>query len=122
MISTLLLVILTVLLPPVGVFCVAGCGADVIINICLTLLGYFPGHIHAFYILYIFYSRKEQQQQVSSQQGGNYPSQQNFRPAPGIYSTKVQSGGFASSSRRSGRGGRGGGYGTIAAAPPHPPN
>ncbi|EMF12292.1 UPF0057-domain-containing protein [Sphaerulina musiva SO2202] len=119
MISTLLLVILTVLLPPVGVYCVAGCGADVLINICLTLLGYFPGHIHAFYILYIFYSRKEQQQQASSQQqqGGNYPSQQNFRSAPGIYSTKVQSGGFASSSRR----GRGD-YGTMAAAPAHPPN
>lgn len=26
--------------PPVGVVIVAGCGADVLINICLTLLGY----------------------------------------------------------------------------------
>lgn len=31
--------------PPVGVYCVAGCGADLLINICLTLLGYFPGHV-----------------------------------------------------------------------------
>jgi len=32
--------------PPVGVFLVAGCGADLLINILLTVLGYFPGHIH----------------------------------------------------------------------------
>ncbi|MBE7179895.1 MAG: YqaE/Pmp3 family membrane protein [Terriglobus roseus] len=30
-------------MPPVGVFLVAGCGADLLINICLTILGYFPG-------------------------------------------------------------------------------
>ncbi|GAA5808347.1 hypothetical protein MFLAVUS_001737 [Mucor flavus] len=28
-----------------------GCGADFWINLCLTLLGYIPGHIHAFYVL-----------------------------------------------------------------------
>lgn len=33
-------VMLTVLVPPVGVYIVAGCGADLFINICLTLLGY----------------------------------------------------------------------------------
>lgn len=34
--------------PPVGVAIIAGCGADLLINICLTLLGYIPGHIHAY--------------------------------------------------------------------------
>lgn len=29
-----------------------GCGVDVLINICLTLLGVLPGHLHAWYILY----------------------------------------------------------------------
>lgn len=29
--------------PPVGVAMIAGCGADLLINICLTLLGYVPG-------------------------------------------------------------------------------
>ncbi|KAF8253151.1 UPF0057-domain-containing protein, partial [Wilcoxina mikolae CBS 423.85] len=48
--SAILLVILTLFFPPLGVFLVAGCGADVLINICLTILGYLPGHIHAFYI------------------------------------------------------------------------
>lgn len=39
MIATVLLVILTIFLPPVGVYCVAGCGADLLINILLTVLG-----------------------------------------------------------------------------------
>ncbi|KAI9477977.1 MAG: hypothetical protein EXX96DRAFT_233367 [Benjaminiella poitrasii] len=44
-------ILLTILFPPVGVFIMCGCGADLCINICLTCLGYFPGHIHAFYIM-----------------------------------------------------------------------
>ena len=31
------------LVPPVGVFMIAGCGADLFVNVCLTILGYFPG-------------------------------------------------------------------------------
>lgn len=42
----ILIVIITLFLPPVGVLMVAGCGADFFINLCLTLLGYIPGHIH----------------------------------------------------------------------------
>jgi hypothetical protein len=30
--------------PPIGVFIVAGCGADLLINICLTLLGFVIPH------------------------------------------------------------------------------
>jgi uncharacterized membrane protein YqaE (UPF0057 family) len=28
------------IVPPAGVFAVSGCGADLLINICLTILGY----------------------------------------------------------------------------------
>ncbi|RDW78502.1 hypothetical protein BP5796_06354 [Coleophoma crateriformis] len=38
-VSAVLLVLITILLPPIGVYIVAGCGADLLINICLTLLG-----------------------------------------------------------------------------------
>ena len=38
--SAFLLVLMTIILPPLGVFIVAGCGADLLINICLTILGY----------------------------------------------------------------------------------
>jgi len=44
-------VILSVLLPPLGVFLQVGLGMHFWINILLTLLGYFPGLIHAIYII-----------------------------------------------------------------------
>ncbi|KAH9857018.1 UPF0057-domain-containing protein [Lenzites betulinus] len=37
--------------PPLGVFLERGCGADLLINILLTVLGYIPGIIHALYII-----------------------------------------------------------------------
>ncbi|KAI0724095.1 putative stress response RCI peptide [Fomitopsis betulina] len=40
-----------IILPPVGVFLERGCGADLLINIVLTCLGYIPGIIHALYII-----------------------------------------------------------------------
>ena len=67
---------------------------DLFINICLTLLGGIPGHIHAFYLLYVYYDRREEAVH------GRVAA----RRAPGIYSDKVQTGGM--------------GYGTMAAAPP----
>jgi uncharacterized membrane protein YqaE (UPF0057 family) len=101
MINTLLLVLITIFsssqppppyklpptnttpVPPVGVFLVAGCGADLLINILLTCLGYFPGHIHAFYIEYVYVKRRDEVR------AGIY----NAKPAPGVYSQKVQNGG-----------------------------
>ncbi|KAG4031633.1 hypothetical protein MFRU_008g00010, partial [Monilinia fructicola] len=35
-------IILAIILPPVGVFLERGCGADFLINILLTILGYIP--------------------------------------------------------------------------------
>ncbi|KAF9691127.1 hypothetical protein EKO04_010673 [Ascochyta lentis] len=83
MIKTILLIIITIFLPPVGVFLVAGCGADLLINILLTVLGYFPGHIHAFYIEYVYYKRRDEIR------AGIYDG----TLAPGVYSQKVQNGG-----------------------------
>lgn len=62
----------------------AGCGVDVLINIGLTLLGYIPGHIHAFYILYVYYSRQD---------AYGAPAHGHYERAPGIYSERVQTGG-----------------------------
>lgn len=98
--GAVLIVIATIFFPPLGVWAVAGCGMDIFINICLTILGYFPGHIHAFYLEYVYYDRKQQARE------GHYPP----RRAPGIYSDKVQTGGQ----------GRRQGYGTMAPAPGAP--
>ncbi|KAF7186886.1 Plasma membrane proteolipid 3 [Pseudocercospora fuligena] len=48
--SDIIKIILAILLPPLGVFLERGCGADLLINILLTILGYIPGIIHALYV------------------------------------------------------------------------
>ena len=47
----ILRILLSILLPPVGVFLQVGLGAQFWINILLTLLGYIPGIVHAVYII-----------------------------------------------------------------------
>ncbi|MCJ1305088.1 hypothetical protein MMC08_007902 [Hypocenomyce scalaris] len=67
-ISAVLIIIITIFLPPVGVFMIAGCGADLFVNICLTILG----------------DRRSQ-----ARAGHMVP-----RHAPGVYSQNVQTGGM----------------------------
>lgn len=40
-----------IFLPPLGVFLQVGIGIDFWINIVLTLFGYFPGIIHAVWVI-----------------------------------------------------------------------
>jgi uncharacterized membrane protein YqaE (UPF0057 family) len=40
-----------IFLPPLAVFLETGCNCDLLINICLTILGWIPGVIHAFCII-----------------------------------------------------------------------
>jgi uncharacterized membrane protein YqaE (UPF0057 family) len=47
----LLQVILSIVLPPLGVFLTVGFGPTFVINILLTLIGWLPGVIHALWIL-----------------------------------------------------------------------
>lgn len=44
-------ILFSIVIPPLGVFLQVGIGKDFWINILLTLLGYFPGLIHAVYII-----------------------------------------------------------------------
>jgi uncharacterized membrane protein YqaE (UPF0057 family) len=48
--NKLVLIILSILLPPVAVFLKAGAGKDLIINIVLCLLMWLPGVIHALWL------------------------------------------------------------------------
>ncbi|KAJ7752462.1 hypothetical protein DFH07DRAFT_825376 [Mycena maculata] len=45
------LYLLAILVPPVAVFFKRGLLADFWINVCLTILGWIPGVIHAWYII-----------------------------------------------------------------------
>jgi uncharacterized membrane protein YqaE (UPF0057 family) len=44
-------ILFSILLPPLGVFFQVGFGLHFWLNIVLTILGYFPGVIHAVYII-----------------------------------------------------------------------
>jgi uncharacterized membrane protein YqaE (UPF0057 family) len=44
-------IILSILLPPLGVFLQVGIGLQFWVNILLTLLGYIPGLVHAIWII-----------------------------------------------------------------------
>ncbi|CAI7616131.1 unnamed protein product [Penicillium pancosmium] len=81
--SMLCLIIITIFIPPLGVFLISGCGVDFWINVLLTILGYFPGHIHAFYLEYVYYQRRDRDPLTRASQ----------RPAPGVYSDRIQNGG-----------------------------
>lgn len=47
----ILRILLSILLPPLGVFLQVGIGVQFWINIVLTLLGYIPGIVHAVWII-----------------------------------------------------------------------
>jgi uncharacterized membrane protein YqaE (UPF0057 family) len=44
-------IVLSIILPPLGVFLQVGIGGHFWLNILLTLLGYIPGLIHAIWII-----------------------------------------------------------------------
>jgi uncharacterized membrane protein YqaE (UPF0057 family) len=44
-------VVLSVIIPPVGVFLTVGIGLHFWLNILLTLLGYIPGLVHAIWVI-----------------------------------------------------------------------
>lgn len=47
----LIRIVLSVLLPPVGVFLQVGIGLHFWLNIVLTLCGYVPGLVHAIWVI-----------------------------------------------------------------------
>ena len=47
-------ILLSILLPPLGVFFRVGIGGHFWINIILTLLGYIPGLVHAVWVISSF--------------------------------------------------------------------
>ncbi|EDR04569.1 uncharacterized protein LACBIDRAFT_174597 [Laccaria bicolor S238N-H82] len=50
--ADVVLIIVAILFPPAAVGFLTGCSCDLLINIALTILGYIPGHIHAFWLIY----------------------------------------------------------------------
>ncbi|TDL24588.1 UPF0057-domain-containing protein [Rickenella mellea] len=69
--SDVLLIIVAILFPPAAAGFITGCSCDLIINIVLTILGYIPGHIHAFWLIYKKMKAEEQYGRGGFQYVGN---------------------------------------------------
>ncbi|GAA5942631.1 YqaE/Pmp3 family membrane protein [Sporobolomyces koalae] len=50
--SDIILILVAIVFPPAAAGILTGCSCDLLINIALTLLGFIPGHIHAFWLIY----------------------------------------------------------------------
>ncbi|KDQ06325.1 hypothetical protein BOTBODRAFT_39665, partial [Botryobasidium botryosum FD-172 SS1] len=50
--SDVILILVAIIFPPAAAAFLTGCSCDLLINICLTVLGYLPGHLHAFYLIW----------------------------------------------------------------------
>ncbi|WP_070971890.1 YqaE/Pmp3 family membrane protein [Vibrio sonorensis] len=48
--NKLILILLSIFIPPVAVFLDKGLGRDFIINLILTLIFFLPGMVHALYV------------------------------------------------------------------------
>ncbi|RKF64384.1 hypothetical protein OnM2_019086, partial [Erysiphe neolycopersici] len=67
--NALILIILALLLPPLAVLLKDGCGTHLLMNIILTLLGFFPGIVHALYVLCTHDNRSKKKNQAPLQNG-----------------------------------------------------
>ncbi|KAF8308217.1 UPF0057-domain-containing protein, partial [Clavulina sp. PMI_390] len=76
--SDVLLILVAILFPPAAAGFITGCSCDLLINICLTILGYIPGHIHAFWLIY----RKAKAEERYGQGGYTYIGNGEFQAAP----------------------------------------
>lgn len=81
--ADVLLIIVAILFPPAAAGFITGCSCDLLINICLTILGYIPGHIHAFWLIY----RKMQAEERYGHGGFQYVGNGQYQP---LYNAPAQ--------------------------------
>ncbi|KAH8998107.1 hypothetical protein EDB92DRAFT_2082674 [Lactarius akahatsu] len=78
--SDVCLILVAIIFPPAAAAFVTGCSCDLLINICLTLLGYLPGHIHAFWLIY----RRMKAEEIYGTGRYIYIGNGAFEPGPGV--------------------------------------
>ncbi|KAJ3501456.1 hypothetical protein NLJ89_g9329 [Agrocybe chaxingu] len=83
--SDVILIIVAIIFPPAAAAFVAGCSCDLLINILLTILGYIPGHIHAFWLIY----KKMQAEERYGRGGYTYVGNGTYEP---IFHTQAPAG------------------------------
>ncbi|KAJ7853742.1 hypothetical protein B0H13DRAFT_1200479 [Mycena leptocephala] len=75
--SDFLLILVAILCPPIATFLISGCGCDLLIDICLSILGYLPGHIYCFWLIY----RKVEAEERFGEGGFRYTGYGHFEQA-----------------------------------------
>ncbi|PWN30194.1 UPF0057-domain-containing protein [Jaminaea rosea] len=78
--SDILLILVAILFPPAAAAFITGCSCDLLINILLTILGYLPGHLHAFWLIY----KKMQAEERYGYAGFRYVGGGKYEAAPGV--------------------------------------
>merc|ERR1712093_843824 len=74
--ADVLLVLIAILFPPASAAILTGCSCALFVNVLLTLLGYIPGHLHAFWLIY----KKIQADERYGPQGSVYVAQGVYQP------------------------------------------
>ena len=85
--SEICLVFISIFIPPLGVLLHRGCGADLVINILLTLLGHIPGVIHAIYLILHDRERRKEGKMLYPPPKHQYNKEAMYGQGPG-YGTK----------------------------------
>ncbi|KAF6767596.1 Proteolipid membrane potential modulator [Kalmanozyma brasiliensis GHG001] len=83
--SDIVLILVAIILPPAAVAFITGCSCDLMINILLTLLGYFPGHIHAFWLIYKKMKAEERYNGAVTYRGNGEWVPKNVQPVQPVY-------------------------------------
>ncbi|KAF9256618.1 UPF0057-domain-containing protein [Marasmius fiardii PR-910] len=76
--SDVVLILVAIIFPPAAAAFITGCSCDLLINVCLTILGYLPGHLHAFWLIY----KKMQAEERYGYGGYQYVGNGTYRPYP----------------------------------------
>ncbi|KAH9174691.1 hypothetical protein EDB89DRAFT_461302 [Lactarius sanguifluus] len=106
--SDVCLILVAIIFPPAAAAFVTGCSCDLLINICLTMyvcflplvtaadnkdrtqpihsLGYLPGHIHAFWLIY----RRMKAEEIYGTGRYIYIGNGVFEPGPGMHPIAAQ--------------------------------
>ncbi|KAL7415028.1 UPF0057-domain-containing protein [Mrakia frigida] len=93
--SDIVLVLVAILFPPAAAAMITGCSCDLLINILLTCLGYFPGHIHAFWLIY----KQMKAEELYGQGGYVYIGSGEYEPAGNLPQTAPPQANYGSTHR-----------------------
>ncbi|KAI5477497.1 hypothetical protein MNV49_006344 [Pseudohyphozyma bogoriensis] len=84
--SDVVLVLVAILFPPAAAGFLTGCSCDLLISIALTILGYIPGHVFSFYLIY----KHAQAEERYGHGGYRYVGNGEYVPVGGGYAAVPQ--------------------------------